>query len=87
MWVRFNVFLLIALIACASSVVASQQRAREIYQLINEEENNIRRLNIEFGQLQIEHSTWSNPSRIERIARERLLMIDARESRPQGEGA
>ncbi len=80
MWVRFNLFLLIAVVACALGVVASQQRAREIYQLINEEENNIRRLNIEYGQLQIEHSTWSNPSRIEKIARERLLMHEAHDT-------
>lgn len=81
MWVRFNLILLFAVVACALGVVASQQRAREIYQAINEEENNIRRLSIEFGQLQIEHSTWSNPSRIEKIARDRLMMREAHEPR------
>ena len=81
MWVRVNLILLFAVVACALGVVASQQRAREIYQAINEEENNIRRFSIEFGQLQIEHSTWSNPSRIEQIARDRLMMREAHELR------
>ena len=74
MFVRLNLFLLFLLVLSALGVVASQQRARQIYQALNEEENTIRRLNIEFGQLELELSTWANPSRIERLARERLLM-------------
>ncbi len=71
---RVNLCLLLLLVASALGVVASQQRARQIYQAIHEEENTIRRLNIEFGQLELELSTWANPSRIEKLARERLSM-------------
>lgn len=31
-------------------------------------------LNIDWGRLQIEHSTWASPSRIEQLARDRLKM-------------
>ena len=34
-----------------------------------------RQLDIEYGQLQLEMSTWANHPRIEKIARERLLMV------------
>ena len=33
------------------------------------------RLNVEWGKLQLEQSTWSQHSRIEKIARERLKMF------------
>ncbi len=33
-------------------------------------------LNVEFGRQEIEQATWAEPSRIERIARTRLDMID-----------
>ncbi|MGB8635331.1 MAG: cell division protein FtsL [Rhodanobacteraceae bacterium] len=33
-------------------------------------------LNVEFGRQEIEQATWAEPSRIERIARTKLDMID-----------
>lgn len=78
MWWHLNFLLLILLIVSALGVVASQQRARYIYQAIHEEEKNIARLNIEFGQLELELSTWANPSRIEKLARNRLMMQDVK---------
>ncbi|MGA7296754.1 MAG: cell division protein FtsL [Rhodanobacteraceae bacterium] len=33
-------------------------------------------LNVEFGRQEIEQATWAEPSRIERIARTKLGMID-----------
>jgi len=32
------------------------------------------RLNIDWGRLQIEHSTWASPGRVEQLAREKLGM-------------
>ena len=35
----------------------------------------MRQLDIEYGQLQLELSTWANHPRIEKIARDRLHMV------------
>jgi len=55
-------------------VVTSQHKARSLFQAIEAEQERERHLEVEFGQLQLELSTWATSPRIEKIAREKLKM-------------
>ena len=72
--VRFNVLLLVAILVCSLSVVTSQHKARKLFQAMEAEQERARQLEVEFGQLQLELSTWATSPRIEKIAREKLKM-------------
>lgn len=72
--VRFNVFLLIVAVICALSIVTSQHKARKLFQTLEKEQERESQLDVEFGQLQLELSTWATSPRIEKIARENLKM-------------
>ena len=71
---RLNMFLLLASVFCALSVVTSQHKARKLFQALEAEQERTRQLDVEFGQLQLELSTWATSPRIEKIAREKLRM-------------
>ncbi len=73
--VRLNMILLLIVVMCALGVVTSQHRARKLYQALEGEQERARLLEIEFGQIQLELSTWATHPRIESIARERLHMV------------
>ena len=72
--VSLNVFLLIAAIVCGLGVVTSQHKARKLFQALEVEQERARHIEVEFGQLQLELSTWGTAPRIEKIAREKLKM-------------
>jgi cell division protein FtsL len=72
--VRLNVFLLLAVAICSLGVVTSQHKARKVFQALEAEQERARQLEVEFGQLQLELSTWGTAPRIEKIAREKLKM-------------
>ncbi|WP_263769022.1 cell division protein FtsL [Propionivibrio soli] len=72
--VRFNLLLLIAVVVCALGVVTSQHKARRLFQALEHEQERARQLDVEYGQLQLELSTWATSPRIEKIAREKLKM-------------
>jgi len=74
MMVRLNIALLALLTACALSLVTSRHQARKLFVDLEREQAQTRAYDVEYGQLQIEQSTWAMPARIERIARERLRM-------------
>lgn len=62
------------LIACALSVVTSQHKARKLFVELENEQALARRLTVEWGQLQLEQSTWAMHTRVEKIATEELHM-------------
>jgi len=72
--VRLNMFLLLAVVICALGVVTSQHKARKLFQELEVEQDRAKQLDVEFGQLQLELSTWATPPRIEKIARDKLKM-------------
>ncbi len=72
---RFNMILLLIAVVCALGVVTSQHRARKLFQDLENEQERARQLDVEYGQLQLEMSTWATHPRIEQIARERLHMV------------
>ncbi|MFZ5509349.1 MAG: cell division protein FtsL [Pseudomonadota bacterium] len=71
---RLNIMLIVATVACALGAVASQHEARKLFHELEREQERMRQLEVEWGQLQLEQSTWAAHGRIERIARERLRM-------------
>lgn len=83
MMVRLNLLLLLILIACALSLVSSQHKARKLYVELQKEQELAKQLDIEWGQLQLEQSTWAMHGRIEKIATEKLNMRVPPSSRVQ----
>ncbi len=71
---RTNMVLLFFVVFCALGVVTSQHKARKLFQGLEAEQERAKQLDVEFGQLQLELSTWATHPRIEKIARERLKM-------------
>lgn len=74
MMARLNVVLLLALVVCALSLVTSRHQSRKLFVDLEREQTQTRNYDIEYGQLQIEQSTWAMPARVEKIAREQLHM-------------
>ena len=72
--VRFNLVLLLIAVVCALSAVSANHRARKLFTELEGEQKRMRDLEIEWGQLQLEQSTWAAHVRVEKIARERLGM-------------
>jgi cell division protein FtsL len=71
---RLNLILFAILLASALGTITSQHKARKLYIELEQQKENARRYEVEWGQLQLEQSTWAMHSRIERIAAARLLM-------------
>ncbi|MEJ5211312.1 MAG: cell division protein FtsL [Burkholderiales bacterium] len=71
---RLNLILLAVVVVCALGVVTSQHKARQLYAELQHAEEAAKQMNTEFGQLQLEQSTWAMHARIEKIASERLQM-------------
>jgi cell division protein FtsL len=72
--VRLNLLLLAVLVGCALSLVTSRHQARKLYVELEREQASARAYETEYGQLQLEQSTWAMPARTEKIAREALRM-------------
>jgi cell division protein FtsL len=72
--VRFNVLLLATLIACALALVTSQHQARKLYVELQKEQEFAQQLEVEWGQLQLEQSTWATHARVEKLAIQSLGM-------------
>jgi len=71
---RINLILLALLTACALGLVTSQHKARKLFSELEREQERAKQLEVEWGQLQLEQSTWAMHARVEKIARERLRM-------------
>lgn len=89
---RTNMALLFFIVFCALGAVTSQHKARKLFQALEAEQERAKQLDVEYGQLQLELSTWATHPRIEKIAKERLKMRlpEARAvvtAVPAGEGA
>jgi len=87
--IRINFALLGVLLACALALVTSQHKARKLFSDLEREHNRARELDVEYGRLQLEASTWGLHARVERIAKGALGMrpADARRTRLAGRDA
>jgi cell division protein FtsL len=71
---RFSFLLLAALIACALGLVTSQHQSRKLYIELQKEQELAKQLEVEWGQLQLEASTWATHARVEKFAIQSLGM-------------
>lgn len=65
---RLNLLLLAALAACALGLVTSQHQARKLYVELQKEQELAKQIEVEWGQLQLEASTWATHARVEKLA-------------------
>jgi cell division protein FtsL len=79
--IRLNLTLFAALVICALALVTSQHRARTLFSELEREQEEAKRIDVEWGQLQLEQSTWAMHARIEKIAGKTLRM----RTPPQGQ--
>lgn len=80
---KFNLLLMAVLIVCALGLVTSQHQSRKLYVELQKEQTLAKQLEVEWGQLQLEQSTWAMHARIEKIATRDLGMRSPPSSRVQ----
>lgn len=71
---RVNLILIAIVLASALGSVAAQHKSRRTFTELERAQEHMRQLEVEWGQLQLEQSTWATHARIEKVARERLHM-------------
>lgn len=71
---RFNLTLLVIAIGCALAIVTSQHQARKLFVALEKEHERGKQLDVEYGQLQLEVSTWAMHARLEKISVAQLGM-------------
>ena len=71
---KLNLILFFVLFLTALGTVTSQHKARKLYVELQQQQDYAKQFEVEWGQLQLEQSTWAMHSRIEQIASERLHM-------------
>lgn len=69
-----TLLLLVAVVLCALSVVTSQHKARKLFIELQKEKEFAQQMEVEWGQLRLEQSTWATPARVEMIAGKQLQM-------------
>ena len=74
MKMRFDAVLVVLVVASALGVISAQHQARKFYSELEREQVRARGLEVEWGQLQLEQSTWATHGRVEKLARDRLHM-------------
>ena len=74
MKMRFDAVLVVLVVASALGVISAQHQARKFYSELEREQVRARGLEVEWGQLQLEQSTWATHGRVEKLAREKLGM-------------
>lgn len=65
---KLNLLLLLVLVVCALGLVTSQHKARKLFSDLEREQARARDLEVEYGKLQLEASTWGLHARVERVA-------------------
>jgi len=72
--IKLNLLLLLAVLMCALSVVTSQYKQRKAFIAMQKEKEHAARMEVEWGQLRLEQSTWAAPARVEKVAVQQLQM-------------
>ncbi len=72
---RLNFVLAVMLVGCALAVIQSQHRARALFVELERLKKEARGFDDQWGQLQLEQSTWANPARVDTLARTQLSLM------------
>jgi cell division protein FtsL len=75
-----SIALAAAVVGSGLWVVAAKHDARQLFAELEELKRETDRLEIDWGRLQIEQSTFANHPRVETLARDRLAMAPPRQS-------
>ena len=65
---KLNLLLLLVLVVCALGLVTSQHKARKLFSELERAQARARELDVEYGRLQLEASTWGMHTRVEKVA-------------------
>lgn len=71
---RLNLILFFVLIATALGSITAQHKSRKLYFELQQQQDAAKQYDIEWGQLQLEQSTWAMHARIEQISSQKLQM-------------
>lgn len=71
---KLNLILFAVLIVCALGTVTAQHKARKLYIELQHQQDLAKQYEVEWGQLQLEQSTWAMHARIEQVAGNHLRM-------------
>ena len=71
---KLNLILFMVVLASALGTVTSQHKARKLYIELQQQQELAKQYDIEWGQLQLEQSTWAMHARIEQVASSHLHM-------------
>jgi cell division protein FtsL len=71
---KINLILFVMLILVALGVVTAQHKARNLRNELEQQEQLAQTFETEYGQLQLEQSTWAMHSRLEDYAQQKLHM-------------
>jgi cell division protein FtsL len=80
---KLNLILFCVLILTSLGLVEAQHRARKLYDALDQANQAEKKYELEYGQLQLEQSTWAMHSRVESIATRQLQMQVPDEKRVQ----
>ena len=80
---KINLVLVAVLVACALSLVNAQYQARHLFIELERLQQQVRQLDIDWAQLQLDQSTLGKNARIEQIARTDLNMTPLTPARTQ----
>ena len=72
--IKLNIVLSVFLVLCALALITSQHKARKLFTELTREQEAAKQIDVEWGQLQLEQSTWAMHARIEKIASGYLQM-------------
>lgn len=72
---KLNIALALLLVVCAIAVVSARHQARKLFVELQQAQAEARALDIEWGRLLLEQSTWAMHSRVEVVAQHQLHMI------------
>ncbi|WP_018609354.1 cell division protein FtsL [Uliginosibacterium gangwonense] len=72
---RLTAVLILACLASALGVVASQHQSRKLVTAIEKEQARTQALKVEWDQLQLESGAFGARQRVDKIARENLKMV------------
>lgn len=75
--IRLNLVLLLAVIASALYLVGVQYDSRRLFTELDKARSEARRLEAEYERLQVEKRAQATPARVERLAKDKLLMRQA----------
>jgi cell division protein FtsL len=71
---KLNLILFAIVLVSALGTVGAQHKARKLYVELQQQQDLAKQYDVEWGQLQLEQSTWAMHARIEQIATSQLQM-------------